>query len=101
MDSGKPISRRDALKRLAVAIGAAAAPGLVTGQENLPRQAKVPKAALQYQDHPNGKQECDDCIHFLPGGAPGSRGACQVVAGSISPHGWCYAFTPFSTVPKR
>lgn len=101
MDSGKPISRRDALKRLAVAAGAMAAPILVTGQETLPHQAKVAKAALQYQDHPNGKQECDDCIHFLRGGTPDSRGACQVVAGSISPHGWCYAFTPFSTVPKR
>lgn len=90
----KKLSRRDALKWLAVAATVATVPGLITSQESQARQAKVPKSALQYQDHPNGNQACDKCIHFLPGSTLDSRGACQVVAGSISPHGWCYAFTP-------
>jgi hypothetical protein len=32
-------------------------------------------------------QECDECAHFS---APG---ACKLVDGSISPHGWCRLWT--------
>lgn len=50
-------------------------------------QGAVPKAAAKYQDHPNGQQHCTVCINFVP---PSS---CRVVAGTISPNGWCQFFT--------
>lgn len=46
-------------------------------------QTKVAKPLVAYQDSPKGSQECDNCQYFQP------PGACQVVAGTISPKGWC------------
>ena len=56
--------------------------------------AKLAKAAVQYHDRPRDGKDCDDCIQFLPGPTPKAAGSCKVVAGSISPHGYCLAFTP-------
>ena len=39
-------------------------------------------------------KDCDDCIQFVPGPTSEAAGSCKVVAGSISPHGYCLAFTP-------
>ncbi|HEY3911579.1 MAG TPA: hypothetical protein VGM07_17080 [Stellaceae bacterium] len=47
---------------------------------------KVSQAAARYQDRPNGGFSCAACALFRP---PGS---CVVVAGAISPHGWCRFF---------
>ena len=44
---------------------------------------KSPQQSAGYQDHPNGSQRCDNCLQFLP------PSACKVVAGNISPNGWC------------
>jgi hypothetical protein len=49
-------------------------------------QEKVEKANAKYQDNPNGQQRCEICLQFEP---PGS---CKLVAGKISPHGWCQFF---------
>lgn len=56
--------------------------------------AKLSKAEVQYRDRPNGGKDCDDCIQFVPGPTAEAAGSCKVVAGSISPHGYCLAFTP-------
>lgn len=45
--------------------------------------AKMPKKAAGYKSTPKGKQSCSSCTHFQP---PSS---CVLVAGKISPHGWC------------
>jgi hypothetical protein len=58
------------------------------------RAAKLSKADVQYRDRPNGGKDCDDCIQFVAGTPPRAAGSCMVVAGSISPHGYCLAFTP-------
>ncbi|MEJ2686221.1 MAG: high-potential iron-sulfur protein [Gammaproteobacteria bacterium] len=55
--------------------------------------AKVPKTAMHYQDHPKGGQECSTCIQFVPGSSPKSMGTCKLVQGSISPHGYCVAYS--------
>jgi hypothetical protein len=47
---------------------------------------QVSQAAAQYQDQPRGGFSCAACALFRP---PGS---CAVVAGAISPHGWCRFF---------
>lgn len=52
---------------------------------------KLAQSVVMYQDHPKGDQKCSVCAHFLP------PNACQIVAGDISPNGWCGVFTPKKT----
>ncbi len=64
----------------------------------LPRQAHaagtVPKATAKYQDHPSGANMCGKCNYFLPGANAKGPGQCKLVAGPISPTGWCTLFAP-------
>jgi hypothetical protein len=48
---------------------------------------KVSQPAVHYQMTAKDGQECDECAHFA---APG---ACKLVDGAISPHGWCRLWT--------
>ena len=75
-------------------------------------QAKASKAAVHYQDQPNGMRMCRMCKFFIPGrggrsgmmGCPMGggmmgrgmmgAGACQVVEGRISPMGYCDLYAP-------
>lgn len=84
MKSNQKFSRRSVLKS-AVALAGAACAGLVTHREAF-AQGKVSKAAMKYQDHPNGDQKCSNCMQFVP---PES---CKVVEGVISPNGYCIAW---------
>jgi High potential iron-sulfur protein len=87
---------RKQLSRRAVLKGAAAAAGLATVSLAQIRVASaagaVPKAAMKYQDEPKGKQDCSNCVQFIPGKTPTAMGECKVVAGAVSPHGWCLAY---------
>jgi len=49
-------------------------------------QQKMSQAEAQYQDRPRSGLACAACSLFRP---PRS---CQVVAGEISPNGWCKFF---------
>ena len=51
-------------------------------------QAKIAPNLVHYQAKPKGAQECDHCLHFVP------PDACKMVAGKISPKGWCALFAP-------
>ena len=88
-DLEKKISRRTLLKGAAVAMGIALASTL-TGKA---RAAKSTKAAMKYQDKPNGDQKCSNCKFFVPGKTATAEGTCQVVEGSISPQGLCTAYS--------
>lgn len=48
-----------------------------------PAEALIPQKAAGYQTKPNKGQACATCDHFK---APSS---CNIVAGQISPQGWC------------
>ncbi len=87
-DLEKNISRRTLLKGAAVIAGAAIASAF-TGKA---RAAKAAKAAVKYQDKPNGDQQCSNCQFFIPGETPTANGTCQFVEGSISPQGWCTSY---------
>jgi len=80
-------SRRDLLSWTPACIALA-----VAAASTIPRvaaaQPKVAKATVQYQDTPKAGHQCSGCSNFV---APGS---CKVVAGTISPHGWCSIWTP-------
>ena len=51
-------------------------------------QEKIAQAQVQYQAQPKEGQKCSACVNFE---APNS---CKIVAGTISPDGWCIAFAP-------
>ena len=90
MDDAQKYSRRRMIKIAALAAGApllAATVGTAYAQ-------KATKAAMQYRDKPNGKQECANCLQFIPGKSASANGQCNVVDGSISPKGWCIAYAP-------
>ncbi|MEO8926346.1 MAG: hypothetical protein ABI306_04205 [Caulobacteraceae bacterium] len=80
-------SRRQLIFGMALTAGAAGA--LAAGLA--PRAAaavpsKLPQADIGYQNKPNGKLRCDMCVNWQ------SPASCKVVAGSISPAGWCGLF---------
>ena len=84
------IYRRRLLKRSAIML--AAIPILALKRPAFAGNAS--KSDFHYQDHPNGGKRCSDCIEFFPAQQAGSSdGACRIVAGPISPNGWCMAFT--------
>ena len=50
--------------------------------------AKATKQQAHYRDSPHGPQQCSKCRYFL------QPDSCKLVAGTISPHGWCKFFLP-------
>lgn len=87
--------RRLALQRLAAATGAAlAAPAMVHAATvaQTATSGTAQKSAVQYQDHPMGESACANCANFIPGRTPEETGHCIIVAGDISPRGWCVAY---------
>lgn len=56
--------------------------------------SKISQSAVHYQKKPNGKQQCSNCVAFLPSATPDADGKCRLVAGVISPHGFCGAYSP-------
>lgn len=83
---GEParLSRRALLR---ASVGAAAMLGTAAPAA---AQIKVSKPSVAYQDQPDGNRRCALCAHFV---APGS---CRIVAGPISPQGWCRLFAAAS-----
>jgi hypothetical protein len=55
-------------------------------------EAKGSKAQFKYQTHPNGSHKCSGCRFFHAGKTASAMGTCDIVAGEISPNGWCTAF---------
>jgi secreted PhoX family phosphatase len=83
------LSRRGFLRGAAVAASGGVV--LAATAMAMPAQAEPHKVAQQnvnYQPTPKGKARCDGCAKWQ---APKS---CQVVAGDISPAGWCTVYAP-------
>ena len=83
-------TRRNLLRGLAIVPGAA----LMASVGSAQAAGTVPKVNAKYQDHPKGAQQCGKCNYFLPGASPTAVGQCKLVAGPISPNGWCQLFAP-------
>ncbi|MGE4530269.1 MAG: iron oxidase [Acidithiobacillus sp.] len=94
----KSMNRRDWLKSTSkIAVAAAVAPLVFSSVANASTaDALQSKSSVSYQDHPSGKDMCSNCAHFVPGPSPVVAGTCKVVAGKISPKGYCYAYSPIS-----
>lgn len=91
-DDKTNLSRRSALKRFALLGGMAALPTLAVSRSAF--AAKASQQAMQYQETPKNGEDCAACMHFIPPKSGGKMGTCKVVAGDISPKGWCIAFAP-------
>ncbi|HVS78325.1 MAG TPA: high-potential iron-sulfur protein [Steroidobacteraceae bacterium] len=87
-------SRRRLFRQGAVIAGGAALGGLMLKVKAPAQGGKVAKSTAKYQDKPNGTQQCDGCVQFIPGKTPSADGTCKIVEGSISPKGWCMFFSP-------
>ncbi len=78
------MSESELSRRFVLQFAAAGAATILGGREAAAQvSTKSPQASARYQDHPNGNQRCGTCQQFQP---PSS---CKVVAGKISPNGWC------------
>jgi hypothetical protein len=86
------VGRGDAFSRrllLQSAFGTLSAAAAIAAQlEPAAAVIKISKAAVAYQDHPQGDKRCGICLQFVP---PGS---CKMVEGPISPQGYCRIFAP-------
>lgn len=83
-------SRRAALKA-GLAVTGFAALTVATTRRAVADDAdanKVAKEAVLYQDGPKDGQKCSLCVNFQP------PNACVIVAGNISPEGWCVSYAP-------
>ncbi len=89
----KNLNRREWLKRSTVLVASAAIAPLVFVNKASASDLQS-KSEVGYQDHPDGNKQCSNCSHFVPGSSPTAAGTCKVVAGSISPNGYCYAYAP-------
>lgn len=85
----RKISRQEAIKAIILpALAATFSAASITTAE-----AKSSKAAVKYQSTPKGSQKCSGCKFYVPGKSARAMGSCQIVSGSISPNGWCVAYT--------
>ena len=75
----KDMSRRDVLTGVTVA--AAGLAGL--SDTALAAKKQRTQADVAYQDHPKGKERCDNCEPFIP------PDKCRTVQGTVSAQGWC------------
>ncbi|WP_085026547.1 twin-arginine translocation signal domain-containing protein [Ensifer aridi] len=96
-DSTRKLSRRNFLKISGTGAAVAGAVGLTSCMTS-PRMAPVargagttPKREAAYQNSPNRGRRCAGCTHFL------EPNACEIVAGEISPNGWCRFHEPRRT----
>ena len=88
MDRFAAPTRRSIVQAAIGAVGVAAA--IVARPRPAAAEPTISKAAVAYQDQPQGDKECNKCVQFVP---PSS---CKVVEGEISPHGSCRIFRPLS-----
>ena len=76
------LSRRNVLQGVAsLAIGAVAV--TAASEKAFAAKPKKSQADVAYQDHPHGKERCDNCEPFQ---APDQ---CRTVVGPVAAQGWC------------
>ncbi len=77
-------SRRQVLRQgLAIAAGTVAVATAARAQDE-----KIAQELVQYQAQPKDGQKCNACAQWV------EPNACKIVAGVISPQGYCVAYAP-------
>lgn len=87
-------NRRTLIRRgiTIAAVGAVAATGLLKTGPARAQAGKASQSTAMYQAKPHGADQCDNCIHFIPGKTPKDAGTCKVVEGAVAPQGWCVMY---------
>lgn len=83
---GKVFGSRRLVLAAAFAMTALGGAALGGAARRAAAQVQVSRADAKYQDTPHGGLSCQACSFFR------RPMACQVVAGKVSPHGWCKLF---------
>lgn len=89
-DSAKDLTRA-AFVQGAIVLPALA--GLMFASASPARAGQGSKSQYKYQDKPNGSKKCSNCTFFFPGKTATAEGTCKIVQGSISPSGYCIAWS--------
>jgi hypothetical protein len=58
--------------------------------------SKASQDSMHYQTTPHGSAHCATCKFFIPAADASANGTCKIVDGSISPNGYCIAYTSSS-----
>ena len=85
--------RRRCLLRQAVGALPALLALPLPGRSTQARAGSARKEDFHYQDQPNDGKHCANCTAFIAPAAGQQSGSCSIVAGPVSPNGWCMAFT--------
>ena len=80
------LSRRLLVQKAATVASAVTVLGLIAEGVAAQVQVKTSQQAAGYQNTPSGGNRCGNCVKFQP------PAACRIVAGRISPQGWCRLF---------
>ena len=84
MDDHGKTSRRTVMRTGLVLATA----GFVGAKTARAQDQKIEQSLVQYQAMPKDGAKCSACVNWV---APN---ACKIVAGAISPEGWCVAYAP-------
>jgi hypothetical protein len=94
-DSSKKLTRGEFVQG-AVVLPALA--GLLFTAAAAPAQAaKGSQAQFKYQSKPNGSKKCSNCTFYIQGKSATANGTCKIVEGTISPNGYCIAYSAKSS----
>jgi hypothetical protein len=90
MHPEEKLSRRTLLKKGSVLLaGIAILPAVLQSHSALAGTGS--KKDFNYQDHPRDGKTCAHCGSYISSGK--AAGTCRILAGSISPQGWCIAYS--------
>jgi hypothetical protein len=79
-------TRRVVIMRFVLAGAAGVVAANTTPRPAAAAPAKLPPNEIGYQATPKGAARCELCVNWQP------PNACKLVAGAISPSGWCGLF---------
>jgi hypothetical protein len=80
--------------RRTLLVGALTAAPLIAATGPALAAGTLPQSSAKYQDTPKGANRCDTCVYYISGAKADTPGQCKIVAGQVSPHGWCVLFAP-------
>ncbi|TDK63758.1 high-potential iron-sulfur protein [Sapientia aquatica] len=92
MDSKSTPTRRQFMKIGGMAV--AMIPLMLIANQSGAATNAAMRAAMKYQDKPNGEKDCIACVQFVPGKTAKDLGGCKLFAGDteVSPTGYCAAW---------
>jgi len=53
------------------------------------------QSAVDYQEEPNGEEQCSNCRYYVEDRNGDGVGACAIVEGTIAPDAWCVSYAAY------